>query len=129
MVISAGAVSEIGLTAKGLEAMKTGSKVEIQLTIPSSNKIYILSGSEVSEVLNCITDRREISLLKSEAVPGGYGKLPTLQIRFNGGTAADEVITLISTSKGYLMKDGEKSDLMLINKLDPVFNRILSIHS
>lgn len=130
MVFSAGNVPGKELMAKGIKALKAGSRVEIQLVIPNSNKIYILSQDEVSEVLHCITNKNEIIEKKLPDIMIESKKNSLLSIRFNPDSLNEErIVSLLNTSNGFIVKDGNEADFLIINRLDNVINRILSIHS
>lgn len=124
-----GGSSELFTGGSHFMKLSANTNVEIQLLIPHSNKVYILSKAEATEVLRCITNRKNI---KSETPPAldGLNKLPALSIRVvTSDSSEGQTISLVSTPKGYLVKDGQANGFLRIDHLDQVFNRILSIHS
>jgi len=130
MVFSAGNVPGKDLSTKGEAALDAGSRVEIQLRIPNSNKIYVLSKDEVSEVLKCITNQKDIIEKKLPVTAINEKENPSLSIRFDSGSVDKEkVISLINMSNGYIVNDGKEKDFLIISQLDSVINRILTIHS
>ena len=130
MVFSAGNVPGKDLITKGVAALDAGSRVEIQLRIPNSNKIYVLSKDEVSEVLKCITNQKDIIEKKLPVTAINEKENPSLSIRFDSGSVDKEkVISLINMSNGYIVNDGKEKDFLIISQLDSVINRILTIHS